>query len=84
MEYLYGIFGCGNALQIIDIENEEVVNTLIGHTNNIITIKTVIHPVYGECIVSQELYTGQTKLWANQINKMKSLLNELYKKLKFM
>ena len=78
------VVGCGNALQIIDIENEEVVNTLIGHTNNIITIKTVIHPVYGECIVSQELYTGQTKLWANQINKMKSLLNELYKKLKFM
>ena len=71
-------------MQVIDIENEEVVNTLIGHTNNIITIKTLIHPIYGECILSQELYTGQIKLWVNQINKMNSILKELHKKLKFL
>ena len=76
--------GCGNSLQVIDIENEEVVNTLIGHTNNIITIKTVIHPIYGECILSQELYTGQIKLWVNQTNKMNSILKELHQKLKFL
>ena len=78
------IAGCGNTLHIIDIKNEEVVNILIGHSYNIMTIKTIIHPIYGECIVSQELYNGQIKLWANQINKMKSILNGLYRKLKFM
>jgi len=78
------VAGCGNTLHIIDIKNEEVVNILIGHSYNIMTIKTIIHPIYGECIVSQELYNGQIKLWANQINKMKSILNGLYKKLKFM
>ena len=77
------IIGCGKSLQIIDLESEKVVNTLINHTNNIITIKTVIHPVYGECIVSHELYTGQMMLWANKTNKMKSIIDELYKKLKF-
>ena len=78
------VAGCGNSLHIIDIKNEEVVNILIGHSYNIMTIKTIIHPIYGECIVSQELYNGQIKLWANQINKMKSILNGLYRKLKFM
>lgn len=78
------VAGCGNTLHIIDIKNEEVVNILIGHSYNIMTIKTIIHPIYGECIVSQELYNGQIKLWANQINKMKSILNGLYRKLKFM
>ena len=78
------VAGCGNSLHVIDIKKEEVVNILIGHSHNIITIKTIIHPIYGECIVSHELYTGQIKLWANQINKMKSLLNGLYKKLKFL
>ena len=78
------VAGCGNTLHIIDIKNEEVVNILIGHSYNIMTIKTIIHPIYGECIVSQELYNGQIKLWANQINKMKSILNGNYRKLKFM
>ena len=77
------LVGCGKSLQIIDLESEKVVNTLIGHSHNIITIKTVIHPVYGECIVSHELYTGQMMLWANKINKMKSIIDELYEKLKF-
>lgn len=67
---------------MIDIENETVVNTLKGHGNNIITIKTVIHPRYGECVISQELYTGQMKLWANQVNKINSIINSLYEKIK--
>lgn len=73
--------GCGNSLKVIDLENEIVVNTLIGHTHNIITIKTVMHPVYGECVITQELYTGQMKLWVNKKNKMKNLIDELNKKL---
>ena len=74
--------GCGKTLNVIDIENETVVNTLNGHGNNIITIKTVIHPRYGECVISQELYTGQMKLWANQVNKINSIINSLYEKIK--
>ena len=75
--------GCGNCLKVVDIENEKVVNSLIGHSNNILTIKTVIHPLYGECIISQELYSGQIKLWINKTNKMKYIIGELYEKLKF-
>ena len=75
--------GCGNCLKAVDIENEKVVNSLFGHSNNILTIKTVIHPFYGECIISQELYSGQIKLWINKTNKMKYIIGKLYEKLKF-
>ena len=71
--------GCGKCLKVVDIENEKVVNTLVGHSNNILTIKTGIHPLYGECIFSQELYAGQIKLWINKTNKLKyiPLINRL-------
>ena len=70
--------GCGKELKVIDLENENIVNTLIGHDHNIITIKSVIHPLYGESIITQELYNGQIKLWTNKINKMKYIIEELY------
>ena len=73
--------GCANFLKVVDIENEEVVNTLFGHSYNIITIKTVVHPIYGECVISQELYTGQMKLWVNKTIKMKNIIDELNEKL---
>ena len=73
--------GCGKELKVIDLENENIVNTLIGHDHNIITIKSVIHPLYGESIITQELYNGQIKLWTNKINKMKYIIEELYSKL---
>ena len=68
-------------MKVIDLENENIVNTLIGHDHNIITIKSVIHPLYGESIITQELYNGQIKLWTNKINKMKYIIEELYSKL---
>ena len=73
--------GCGNSLKVVDLEKEKVVNTLIGHSHNVITIKTVFHPQYGECIVSQELYTGQMKLWMNKAYKLKRIIEELNEKL---
>ena len=74
--------GCGNLIKIVDLENEEVVNTLVGHNFNVITIKSIKHPKYGECIVSQDLYDGQIKLWVNKIYKIKYWTDELTKRLK--
>ena len=79
-----GMFvGCGNSLKLVELENEKVVNTLIGHSHNIITIKTAFHPEYGECVISRELYTGQMKLWMNKLYKLKRIIEELYEKLMF-
>ena len=30
---------------------------------NIITIKTINHPKYGECLITQNLNIGKIKLW---------------------
>jgi len=78
----YLFIGCGNSIKLLDLENEEVISTLIGHKFNVITVQTVDHPTYGECLVSQDLYNGQIKLWVNKINKFKFLIDELNKKLK--
>ena len=73
--------GCVNKIKFVDLENEEVINTLIDYNYKVITIKTINHPKYGNCLVSQDLYDGQIKLWVNKINKYKYLIDELYKKL---
>ena len=78
-EYLF--VGFGNKIKFVDLENEEVINTLIDYNYNVITIKTINHPKYGPCLISQDLYDGQIKLWVNKINKYKYLIDELYKKL---
>ena len=69
--------GCGNLIKIIDLENEQIISTLVGHNYNVVTIKSIEHPKYGECIVSQDLYDGQIKLWINKRNKINYLINEL-------
>ena len=74
--------GCGNEIKIVDLDNNEVLNGLVGHNNKIISVKTIIHPKYGECIISQDLYDGQIKLWVNKINKYQYLIDELNKKLR--
>ena len=78
----YLFVGCGNEIKIVDLDNNEVLNGLVEHNNKIISVKTIIHPKYGECIISQDLYDGQIKLWVNKINKYQYLIDELNKKLR--
>ena len=73
--------GCGNSIKLVDLDNEEVINTLVDYNYNVISVKTVSHPKYGECLVSQDLYEGHIKLWVNKINICQYTINELYKKL---
>ena len=42
--------------------NEEIKN-LIGHNYNIINIKKFIHPLFGECLLSQGGFNDGVKLW---------------------
>ena len=78
-EYLFA--GCGNSIKLIDLDNEEIINTLVDYNYNVISVKSVSHPKYGDCLLSQDLYEGQIKLWINKINKCKYNIDLLYKKL---
>ena len=61
-DYLF--VGCkDNTIKLIDLNTNEIVNILKGHNKRILTIKKIIHPKYGEYLISQEADEGHIKLW---------------------
>ena len=66
-EYLY--VGCEDSLiKILDINKGEILNYLIGHNNAVICLKKLIHPKYGEYLISQGYLNDGIKLWTKNIN----------------
>ena len=64
-DYLF--VGCkDNSIKLIELKNGNIIKTLSGHNSEVITIKKIIHPIYGECIISQGRGNGQIKLWINK------------------
>ena len=64
----YLFVGCEDkTIKIVEIQNELIVKSLIGHNNQVITIKKIIHPKYGECLISQNWLQSEIKLWVNEI-----------------
>ena len=60
-DYLF--VGSKKTLKLINIKSEEVVKTLRGHTNEIVTLKKFVHPIYGECLLSQDREDYNIKIW---------------------
>ena len=66
-EYLY--VGCEDSLiKIVDINKGEIINYLIGHNNSVICIKKIIHPNYGEYLISQGYLNDGIKFWKKKFN----------------
>jgi len=64
----YLFVGCKDkTIKIVDIEKILMVKSLTGHNNRVLTIKTIIHPEYGECILSQNWVDSEIKLWGYEI-----------------
>ena len=56
--------GCEDkTIKIIEIKTGKIIETLTGHNESISTIKKIIHPKYGECLISKGLYNEPLKLW---------------------
>ncbi len=71
----YLFIGCDDkTIKLIEIKNGLIVKCLDGHTNEVITVKKIIHPIYGECLVSQNGGESHIKFWINQ-----NLNNKLFK-----
>ena len=63
--YLY--VGCSDkTIKLIELKNELVIKSLSGHNNSILTIKKLIHPRYGKCLLSQGWENDHIKLWINK------------------
>jgi WD40 repeat protein len=73
-KYLYGVclwnnnylfVGCSdNNIKLIDLSNESIIKSLQGHNDVVLTIKKIIHPQYGEVLISQGTGDDQIKIWA--------------------
>ena len=63
-EYLF--VGCeDNTIKLIDL-NKGIIKQFKGHKDYVLTIKKIIHPKYGECLISQGLEKDGIKLWINK------------------
>ena len=61
-EYLF--IGCkDNTIKLIDIKNEKIIKSFTGHNNYVCTIRKIVHPKYGGCIISQSWHNDEIKIW---------------------
>ena len=61
----YLFVGCKDkTIKLIDIQNNKIISSLIGHNDFVISIKKINHPQYGQCIISQG-FDNKIKLWNN-------------------
>ena len=62
----YLFIGCEDKkIKLIDLKIGRIINELTGHSKDVLTIKTINHPKYGKCLISQGLEDDQIKLWTN-------------------
>jgi len=62
------LVGCDDGImRLVNIKEQLIVDEIIGHDDRVITIKKVIHPKYGECLISQSWGKKQIKFWVNNI-----------------
>ena len=61
----YLFVGCDDeSIKLIDIKNGLLIEELNDHNREVLTIKKINHPIYGECLISQGYEEDQIRLWA--------------------
>ena len=63
--YLFGASE-DHSMKLIDLQAGMVIKNSNFHYDMICTIKKIIHPLYGECLISQGYKKDQIKLWINK------------------
>ena len=60
----YYFIGCRNKdIKLINLKKINMEKNLRGHDDRVVTIKNISHPIYGNCLISQNLEFGKIKLW---------------------
>ena len=62
----YAFVGCEDkSIKLINLNKYECIKSLDNQDNEVICIKKIIHPQYGECLLSQNANNSKIKLWVN-------------------
>ena len=61
-DYLY-VGSDDSTIKLIDYKNGKMIEELKGHKNKVITVKKIIHPLYGKCLITQAAYQDSIRLW---------------------
>ena len=65
----YLLVGCENkSIKLVELKNRKIIKNLAGHTNDVVTIRKIFIPQYGECLISQGWNEGKIKIWNNSLN----------------
>ena len=61
-DYLF-IGGSNKNIILIELNTGKIINNLVASNNYIVCIKKIIHPKFGECLISQGDSNEQIKIW---------------------
>ena len=62
--FKYILVGCEDEkIRVFDIDNKIFIKTLLGHTREVLSLRKIIIPEYGNCLISQAYDIDQIKLW---------------------
>ena len=60
----YLFLGCDdNKIKLLNLNEQKEIKSFNGHKDWILSIKKVLHPKYGECLISQGYEKDQIKMW---------------------
>ena len=61
-DYLF--VGCDDStIKLVEYNSGKMIKELEGHKDKVITLKMIVHPQFGKCLLSQEPYVNSIKLW---------------------
>ena len=64
-EYIF--IGCKDqTIKLVGLNKNQIINSLKGHDNRVLTVKKIIHPLYGNCLISQGYKNDSIILWSNK------------------
>lgn len=61
----YLLAGYEDSLKLIDLKSGKIIKNLFNYNSHISCIKTLEHPLFGQCLISQGWFHEQIKLWKN-------------------
>ena len=61
-DYLF-VGSADKSVKLIELKKGSNIQSLKGHTNYVLTIKKINHPIYGVCLISQGFFNGHIIIW---------------------